>query len=293
MSIVSGKILKSVGGFYTVEAPCGVLNCKARGVFRVKNISPMAGDIARVQLDDNAEPLIVDIADRKNSIIRPPLANLDAALLVVSTCEPAPNAFVLDKLIAIFESKDIEPVLVFTKKDKLVCSEFISIYEKIGFTVFAVDNTSGDGAEQVISYIKGKTTALIGNSGVGKSSLMNLIKPDLKADTNEISKKLGRGRHTTRQAELYKLDENTYIADTPGFSTVEIGKYGAIPSTELMGCFREFAEFNGKCRFNNCVHMKEAGCLVTEAVKNGIISESRYGSYTRMYEEAKIAENTY
>lgn len=293
MAIVTGKILKSVGGFYTIEAPCGVISCRARGVFRLKNISPMAGDIASVQLEDNAEPLIIDIADRKNSIIRPPLANLDAALLVVSTCEPAPNAFVLDKLIAIFESKCIEPVLVFTKKDKLICSDFIGIYEKIGFKIFAVDNKSGDGVDEVIDFIKGKTTSLIGNSGVGKSSLMNLIKPDLKADINEISKKLGRGRHTTRQAELYKLDESTYIADTPGFSTVEIGKYGAIPSTELMGCFREFAEYNGKCRFNNCVHMKEAGCLVTEAVKKGIISQSRYNSYAKMYEEAKIAENTY
>lgn len=293
MSIVNGKILKSVGGFYTVEAPCGVLMCKARGVFRLKNITPMAGDIVDVLIEDNAECLITDVKERRNSIIRPPLANLDAALLVVSTCEPVPNAFVLDKLIAIFESKNIESVLVFTKKDKAECGDFISIYEKIGYTVFMVDNITGDGADNVIAYIKGKTTALIGNSGVGKSSLMNLIKPDLNADTDEISKKLGRGRHTTRQVELYKLDENTYIADTPGFSTVEIGKYGAIPSTEIMNCFREFSEYNGKCRFNNCIHMKEAGCLVTEALKNGIIAQSRYDDYARMYEDAKKAENTY
>lgn len=292
MKTEKGRIIKSNGGFYTVETPCGVYVCKARGIFRLKNISPMTNDIVTVQLDEGQEPLITDIDERKNEIVRPPIANLDIAVLVVSTCQPAPNTYVIDKLIAIFESKGIEPVLCFTKKDIADSDKYMRIYEKAGFRCFAVDNTSGDGADTLMDYLDGKCVALIGNSGVGKSSLMNILLPELKAETSEISKKLGRGRHTTREVNLYHLGSG-YCADTPGFSTVEIGRYGNIPSAELQNCFREMSEYMSECRFANCVHIGEHGCAVKAAVGAGEISQSRYENYIRIYGEAKTAENTY
>lgn len=288
--ITKGKILKSVGGFYTAETPEGILVCTARGLFRLKNVSPMAGDNIEITKEENNEPVITEILQRKNFLVRPPLANLDTVLLIVSTCEPKPSALVTDKLIAILESKDIIPALVFTKKDKYICAEFAQVYEKLGLPVFFTDNTSGEGSEQIKQYICGKTSALIGNSGVGKTSLMNYIIPELGAETNIISKKLGRGKHTTRQVELYNLGNGTYIADTPGFSTVEAKYYGVLEKEEIAHYFREFKEFENKCLFSDCAHLKEKGCAITQAVSDGVISQSRYASYEKMYDDAKQNE---
>ncbi len=285
MRKISGRIIKSVGGFYDVETAEGVFSSKARGVFRNKSISPFTGDYVEISLEENSEPVIERIFDRKNEIIRPPMANLDCALLVVSACEPSPNALIIDKLIAIFESKNIDTVLIFTKKDMQDCSELVSVYEKIGYPCFMVDNLTGEGTAEVRDFIKGRTSALIGNSGVGKSSFINCIFPELNKETNSISRKLGRGRHTTRDVEMYPF-EGGYLADTPGFSTVDIERYGRIDKAEIRYSFREFSEFSDDCRFNNCMHLKEADCKVTEAVKNGLIASSRYDSYVRMYNEA-------
>lgn len=220
-------------------------------------------------------------------MIRPPLANLDAIVFVNSTCEPAPNTLILDKLIAIAENKKITPMLAFTKVDLHDCDAISRVYSKLGIQVCTVDNTTGEGADEVKSFISDKVCALIGNSGVGKSSLMNSLLPNLQLNTNEISKKLGRGKHTTRQVELYKLPDGGYIADTPGFSTVDIEKYCRIPKDELQYCFREFAEFSEDCRFADCAHIKETGCAVRRALEMGRIEKSRYESYLRMYEDAK------
>ncbi len=282
-----GRIIKSVGGIYEVETADGTYSCKARGVFRNKGISPYTGDFVRIVTEENAEPLINEILPRKNEIVRPPMANLDMVLLVISACEPFPNAYVIDKLIAVFESKGIETVPVFTKQDKSDCAELIDVYEKIGYRCFKVDNTTGQGTDEIKAYISGKTSALIGNSGVGKSSLINCIFPELARETGEISKKLGRGRHTTREVTLYPF-LGGYIADTPGFSTVEVNRYIDIPKEELKYCFRELAD--AECRFSNCVHLKEAGCSVREKLKNGEISKSRYESYERMYSELLQSE---
>lgn len=284
---LKGRIIKSVGGIYEVETADGNFSCKARGVFRNKGVSPYTGDFVRVSVEENAEPLIVEIFQRKNEIIRPPMANLDAVLLVISACEPYPNAYVIDKLMAVFESKGIETVPVFTKQDKSDSSQLIDVYESLGYRCFRVDNTTGQGAQQVKEYISGKTVALIGNSGVGKSSLINCIFPELARATGEISKKLGRGRHTTREVTLYPFGDG-YIADTPGFSTVEVNRYADIPKEELKYCFREMAQ--AECRFSNCVHLKEAGCTVTERLKKGEIAKSRYESYERMYGELLAGE---
>ena len=220
--------------------------------------------------------------------MRSPLANLDGIVFVNSCVEPAPNRFILDKLVAISDSKGIEPLIVFTKTDIGAAGELPELYGSIGIKVCSVDNTTGVGAEEVRDFIRGKTTAFIGNSGVGKSSLMNVLFPHLSLETAHISRKLGRGRHTTRQVEMYRL-EGGYVADTPGFSTVDTERYCRIPKEELDGAFREFAGYSGKCMFADCAHIKEKGCAVREAVEGGMIARSRYDSYLRMYEEvAKI-----
>ena len=282
-----GIITKAVGGNYYVAVADGVLCCNARGVFRKEKISPCAGDNVVVSIEENAVPLIVEIKERKNHIIRPPLANLDCALLVTSAVDPVPNTLVTDKLISIFESKHIEPVIVITKQDLRECEDFAGIYRKCGFKVFYMDNSTGNGIDAIRSYISGKLSALIGNSGVGKSSLMNHLFPGLERSTGDISKKLGRGKHTTRHVELYKLEGGGYIADTPGFSSFDTNRYDIIFKDKLAGCFPEFQKYEGKCRFPDCSHTKEKGCAVIEAVKNGEIAKSRHESYVEMSEQAK------
>ncbi len=261
------------------------VKCSARGIFRKDGISPSAGDNVRVVTEDNTDPVIAEIYDRKNYLIRPPLANLDGVVFVNSCIEPLPNRFVLDKLVAIADSKGIEPLIVFTKTDLKDAGELIDIYKSIGIEVCLVNNITGEGADSVLRFIEGKVTAFVGNSGVGKSSLMNVLFPELSLETAHISKKLGRGRHTTRQVEMYKL-AGGYVADTPGFSTVETERYCRIPKGELDGAFREFGEFMTECRFKNCAHIKEKGCAVRAALSEGKIPQSRYDSYLRMYEEA-------
>ncbi len=288
--IVNGRIVRSVGGIYTVETESGVLNCRARGIFRNKSISPSVGDFVTVAAEENAEPVIDSIGERKNYLIRPPLANLDLIMLVVSSCEPVPNAYIIDKMIVVFESKDIETALIFTKTDKRGCSELAGIYEAAGYKCFLTDMNSG--ADEIRAYAAGKVTALIGNSGVGKSSLVNRIFPELGAQTGEISRKLGRGRHTTREVSMHPLDGG-YIIDTPGFSTVDIERYGRIAKGDIADCFREFAPYIGKCRFADCAHLKESDCAVTEALAAGNIPVSRYESYSRLYAESAEAEKKY
>ena len=290
MKKLDGIIIRAVGGLYYTQTAEGVLACRARGIFRNRSVSPAAGDNVTVAAEDNAEPLIDSIGERKNLLIRPPLANLDLVMLVVSSCEPAPNAYIIDKLISVFESKGIETALIFTKTDMRGCSELAEIYENAGYKCFLTD--PDDDAGEIRDYAADKLSALIGNSGVGKSSLMNRIFPDLDSKTGDISRKLGRGRHTTREVCLYPLGSG-YIADTPGFSTVDIERYGRIPKEELAGCFREFSPYTDKCRFADCAHLKESGCAVTEALSEGKIPRLRYESYSRMYAETAELEKKY
>ena len=244
-----------------------------------------------VECQENHEPLISKILERRNYLVRPPLANLDGIVFVISCADPAPNRFVLDKLIAIADSKQIEPMIAFTKPDLQQAEELAEIYRSIGIAVCMVNNLTSEGAEAVREFINGRVTAFIGNSGVGKSSLMNSLFPQLGLETGMISKKLGRGKHTTRQAQLYRLSEldpemTGYAADTPGFSTVDTERYCRIPAGELDNSFREFSKFAEKCRFADCAHIKEKDCAVRAAAESGEIAKSRYESYLRMHEDA-------
>ncbi len=282
-----GLIVKLIGGIYYVEASDVVYECKAKGSFRNDNLSPVCGDRVELLIKDGETPVITKVHERKSFIVRPQLANLDYLVLVNSVCEPSPNLLLIDKFIAIAEYKGIEPVVVFTKIDKKSEDGLVLIYNKVGVKVFSVDNTTGQGSGELKNLLAGKVSAFTGNTGVGKSSLINNLFPGLNLDTGEVSKKLGRGKHTTRCVELFKLSDGGYIADTPGFSSFDTNKYDIIYKDELASCFREFGNFSGKCRFQDCNHISEPGCAVIEAVNCGIISSTRHESYVKMFEEAK------
>ncbi|MDE6539805.1 MAG: ribosome small subunit-dependent GTPase A [Ruminococcus sp.] len=280
-TITSGIITKCLGGLYTVETPDGIYECKARGVFRNKGISLYTGD--NVEITDG---VISEVLERKNCIIRPPLANLDQLIFIVSTCSPSPNYLLLDKFIAIAEYKEITPVVVITKTDLGDSSGIKEIYQNIGIDVFEVDYNNPETVQNIKELFRGKISALTGNSGAGKSTLLNAVDPSLNIPTAEISKKLGRGKHTTRHAQLYKLADGGYIADTAGFSTFDTNSYDIIRKEELADCFREFKEYTD-CRFRDCSHTCEKGCKVIEALNEGKVSASRHESYCTMYGEAK------
>ncbi len=283
----NGLIIKSIGGLYSVESPSGVIECRVRGIFRKRNISPYVGDRVGIEEIDGKTGVISEIYERKNSLIRPPLANLDVIVFVISTCEPVPNLTLLDKFLAIAEYKGIQSIIAVTKRDLLIDTSLPGIYVNSGAEVFEIDYDDPATYGRLYGRIAGKLCAFTGNTGVGKSTLLNHIDSGTVRETGEISKKLGRGRHTTRHVELYRLGNGAYIADTPGFSTFETNKYEIITKDKLAGCFNEFKEFEGKCRFPDCSHTKEKGCAVLEAVNSGIIPASRHESYLEMYEEAK------
>lgn len=284
---MTGLIIKAIGGLYTVEASDGIYECKARGIFRKMHISPMCGDNIEFSEEKDGSCVINKICERRNQLIRPPLANLDMLLFVSSVAEPSPNLLLIDKFIAICEYKKITPAVVITKTDKGSFEELYEIYNNAGIDVFTADNTTGEGSDLIRDHISGKLCAFTGNTGVGKSSLLNNMFPDLGLSTSEISKKLGRGKHTTRHVELFKMPSGGYIADTPGFSTFETNKYDIIFKDALAGCFREFDNYVSDCRFPDCSHTCEKGCAVIEAVNKGLISASRHENYKAMYEEAK------
>jgi len=283
----NGIILKGIGGFYYVEAAGAVYECKARGVFRKKRITPLAGDRVQITVtDDGTENTVDEIFERKNFLKRPPVANIDSLIIVSSTVSPRPSTLVIDKLIAIAEYKGIEPVVVFTKTDLEPAEKLLDIYKLAGISCAMVCNKTGEGVEEVRNLLNGKISAFTGNSGVGKTSLLNALDPNLSLATGAISEKLGRGRHTTRQAELFKTCGG-YIVDTPGFSALDLEEEQVIKKDELAECFREFRPYLGQCRFTTCSHTCDKGCRIIKAVEDGEISRSRHDSYVEMYQAAK------
>lgn len=287
MKTLNGTIIKGIGGFYYVEAADEIYECKARGVFRKEKLSPLVGDKVTISINENAENTIDEIMPRKNALTRPPVVNIDNLIIVVSTVEPKPSTLVIDKLIAVAEHKNIEPIIVITKSDIASAQEIFDIYTLAGFKTIIVSNETKDGVDEVKAVLKDKISALTGNSGVGKTSLLNNLDETLALKTAQISKKLGRGRHTTRQAELYRVCDG-FVVDTPGFSSFEIDKSDIILKDELAYCFRDFSDYIEKCKFYpSCTHTADKGCAVIEAVNEGKISKSRHNSYVQLYNEVK------
>ena len=283
---MTGIITKITGGFYYVEAAGDVYECKARGVFRKRGMTPLVGDTVDITVPADGYCSVDKIHERKNSLIRPAVANLDTLIVVSSVREPNVNLYLVDKMTAAAVNKGIEPVVVFTKSDLEPADDLVEIYRKAGVKAFQFSAIDLRGLDGIKAELNGKISAFCGNSGVGKSTLMNALFPELELKTGEISDKLGRGRHTTRTVELFKK-HGGYIADTPGFSTVDIERFELIKKDELKFAFPEFEEYFGSCRFNSCNHVCEKGCRVIEAVEKGVIPASRHESYVRMYNEVK------
>lgn len=282
-----GIIVKGIGGFYYVEVADTVYTCKARGNFRKQGITPVAGDHVEITVQDAENGTVEAVLPRRNFLLRPPVANVDMLVIVVSVADPAPNLQVIDKMIAIAEQKEIEPVLVVNKTDLKDGGDIVALYEKAGFTCFSVSAKQPETVRPLYDLLQGKVSAFTGNSGVGKSSILNAIDPRFALETGEISKKLGRGRHTTRCATLFTVG-TARIADTPGFSSLDVGMVEeTLDKERLFYSFREFEPYFGKCRFSTCTHTKEPACAVRAAVEAGEVAPSRYENYVSLYEQLK------
>ena len=278
--------MKSIGGFYYVRCEDKEYECKARGSFRKKGSSPVAGDRVEISVPDEGYCAVEQILPRKNKLKRPALANIDALVIVCSTVDPQPNFTVIDKMTAAAVNNGMTPVLAVSKNDIKNGDEVCEIYHKSGIKVFQCSPDDKSETDALRDYLKGKVSAFTGNSGVGKSTLLNMLFPSLELATGQISEKLGRGRHTTRVVELFELD-GCFVADTPGFSTVDLQRYEMIDKEQLQYCFPEFEKYLGQCQFTSCAHTCEKGCKILEAVQNGEIAESRHKSYVQMYNEVK------
>lgn len=285
--VLNGIIIKGIGGFYYVEAAGEVYKCKARGAFRKKKITPLAGDNVTITVREGRENTIDEINDRKNFLLRPPVANIDTLIIVSSIKEPVPSLLVIDKMTAIAVDKGIKPCVVFSKSDLGDTSEYEEVYKKAGIEVASVCCKTGEGIETVKEMIGDGITVFTGNTGVGKSSLLNCIDERFSLATGEISDKLGRGRHTTREVTLYHIG-NGLVADTPGFSSLDIEQSSEVILKEnLPFCFPEFQDYLGKCKFTSCSHTVEKGCVILDALKNGLIDKNRHESYISMYNDVK------
>jgi len=285
---LEGRIIKATGGFYYVRcADAREFQCRARGVFRKDNRSPLVGDMVQIQQNEDGSGTVAEILPRKNAFVRPPLANLDHMVVVLSVTDPAPNLFVVDKFIALLEKQDIDPIIAVTKADLAATGDLASLYTKAGYPVYVLSCETGEGVAALTDALAGTVSAFSGNSGVGKSSLLNAIDPRFAIQVGDTSKKLGRGRHTTRHVELFALQNGALVADTPGFSSIDIAEMGGIDKEELAGCFREFLPFLGRCKFVDCAHLREKGCAILEAVEQGEIDPRRHASYLQLYDEVK------
>ena len=287
---MQGKIIKGIAGFYYVNVvESGVYECKAKGVFRKEKIKPLVGDNVRIEIldEENKTGNIVEIFPRKNELIRPAVANIDQALVVFAVTKPTPHFNLLDRFLVMMERKEIPVVLCFNKKDIATSPEIAeleAIYEKCGYPIVFTSALEQENIEEIRRLLLKKTTAIAGPSGVGKSSLINLLQNQVQMETGTISRKIERGKHTTRHSELIAVDADSYIMDTPGFSSLYVNDF---EKEELKYYFREFASYEGQCRFQGCDHVHEPGCAVKLAVEDGIINYDRYKSYTDIFEEIK------
>ena len=260
------------------------MECKARGRFRYDGCSPLVGDRVEVSFDAHGKGRIDTVLPRRNAFIRPAVANIDQLIMIAANVNPVTDPFLIDRVVAIAENADCEPVVCLNKCDLDPADHLYEIYRSIGFRVLRTSAATGLGVDELRDTLRGKTSAFTGNSGVGKSSLLNALDASFGIATGAVSERLGRGKHTTRHVELYELESGSYIADTPGFASFEVEMMCTIPKERLQFDFPDFDKYIGSCRFSDCAHLKEPGCAVTQAVAAGEIGQSRYRSYTRLYE---------
>lgn len=283
--MVEGRIVKALSGFYYVQtAEESLLECRARGKFRLDGTSPLVGDRVLCSTDAGGRGRIDRVLERKNWFIRPAVANIDALVFVASGANPVTDPFLIDRVSVIASESDCELIVCVNKTDLAAADDLSESFRKAGFPVVRTSAATGEGIEALKALLSGKTSAFTGNSGVGKSSLLNRMLPGLQLETAEVSEKLGRGKHTTRHVELFSLGGNSFIADTPGFASFELEMMKSIAKEELAEDFIDFRPYLGRCRFNDCAHLQEPGCAVTEALRLGELQPSRYRSYTRLYE---------
>ena len=286
MKTLQGILMKSIGGFYYVRCDNKDYECKARGNFRKRGSSPVVGDKVVISVPDEGFSAIEEILPRRNKLKRPALANIDTLVIVCSTVDPAPNYTIIDKMTAAAVNNNMTPIIVVSKNDLQNGDEIAAIYRNSDIQVFQCSPDDVDEVGRLKEFLQGKVSAFTGNSGVGKSTLLNQLFKNLDLQTGIISEKLGRGKHTTRVVELFEID-GCIVADTPGFSTVDLQRYEMIDKTQLQYCFPEFEKYLGECQFTSCAHVCEKGCRILEAVEHGEIEKSRHRSYVTMYNEVK------
>lgn len=284
METKTGRIVRSLSGFYDVKTEAGIVTCRGRGILRRMESSPLTGDLVQITAE-GGKGMVERVLPRKNSFLRPAVANIDALVIFAANVNPVTEPFLIDRVAAIAGDRGVSVYLCINKCDLDPAVNLAKIYRHAGFPVICASAETGEGVEALRSLILGKVTAFTGNSGVGKSSMLNALCPSLGLKTGEVSEKLGRGRHTTRHVELYCLGEDTYVADTPGFSAFDTERMDVMLKENLQYAFPDFSEHLGSCQFRDCTHREEPGCRVRQAVQNGAIEPTRYDSYLRLYEK--------
>jgi ribosome biogenesis GTPase len=285
--MVKGVIYKALSGFYYVKTDEGMIECRARGKFRAEKLSPLVGDDVLAEVTEPGKGTVTEILPRRNFFVRPSVANIDALVMVVSAAIPVTDPFLIDRISAIAELKGCESIICINKCDIEAGDELYDIYSSAGFTAVKTSAVTGEGIDELGRALQGKRCAFTGNSGVGKSSLLNALHPGFDIMTADVSQKLGRGRHTTRHIELFELAGGAVVADTPGFSSFDTEEINLELKEKLPYLFREFRPYLGSCFYNDCAHVKEQGCAVLEALNNGSIKPSRHKSYVRLFEQLK------
>ena len=284
-SMVTGRIVRSISGFYDVQTPGKLISCRARGILRKNGESPLTGDMVQITVE-KGKGMVEKILPRRNSFVRPAVANIDALVVFAANVNPVTEPFLIDRVAAIAGDQEVPVILCVNKCDLDPAPDLVRIYSRAGFSVICTSAETGEGVDKLRELIRGKLVAFTGNSGVGKSSILNRLEPELALATGEVSEKLGRGRHTTRHVELYDLGEDTYVVDTPGFSSFDTDQMDVILKENLQYAFPDFAPHVGRCQFHDCSHRREPGCAVTAALAAGEIEQTRYDSYLKLYEKA-------
>ena len=282
--MTEGRIIKALSGFYYVQCGDELIECRARGKFRLDGTSPLVGDRVLCSTESGEKGRIDRVLERRNWFIRPAVANVDLLVFVASGSNPVTDPFLIDRVSVIAAESGCELIVCLNKTDLDPADELFAIAKSAGFPVVRTSAETGEGVGELCELLSGRVSAFTGNSGVGKTSLLNRLLPGLDRETAAVSEKLGRGRHTTRHVELYRLGRDSYIADTPGYASFDLAMMKAVSKEDLAEDFKEFRPYLGRCRFRDCAHLKEPGCAVTEAVARGEIHPSRYRSYVRLYE---------